>query len=172
MSIKEVAIAPTLGREDRQRSVGITANLNDGVVLGDAVKEMEAIAPSVLGPNMSITLTGEAKTLARDDAEHGVCLRIALLIVFLVLAAQFESITSALVILFTVPFGLAAAALAIKLTGGTSQRLQPDRLRPRRRRHGEERHSDRRVRQHPARRRGNPVDEAIREATRTRSVRS
>ena len=41
------------------------------------------------------------------------------LVVFLVLAAQFESVTSALVILFTVPFGLAAAALAIMLTGGT-----------------------------------------------------
>jgi hydrophobic/amphiphilic exporter-1 (mainly G- bacteria), HAE1 family len=44
---------------------------------------------------------------------------IALLVVFLVLAAQFESVTSALVIIFTVPFGLAAAALAILLSGGT-----------------------------------------------------
>lgn len=119
VSIKEVAIAPTLGREDRQRSVGITANLNDGVVLGDAVKEMEAIAPSVLGPNMSIVLTGEAKTLAETTQNTAFVFGTALLIVFLVLAAQFESITSALVILFTVPFGLAAAALAIKLTGGT-----------------------------------------------------
>jgi hydrophobe/amphiphile efflux-1 (HAE1) family protein len=119
VTIKEVAIAPTLGREDRQRSVGITANLSDGVVLGDAVKEMQAIAPSVLGPNMSITLTGEAKTLAETTQNTAFVFGIALLIVFLVLAAQFESITSALVILFTVPFGLAAAALAIKLTGGT-----------------------------------------------------
>ena len=44
VTIKEVAIAPTLGREDRQRSVGITANLNDGVVLGDAVEEMRGVA--------------------------------------------------------------------------------------------------------------------------------
>jgi hydrophobe/amphiphile efflux-1 (HAE1) family protein len=119
VSIKEVAIAPTLGREDRQRSVGITANLSDGVVLGDAVKEMEAIAPSVIGPNMSISLTGEAKTLAETTQNTALVFGIALLIVFLVLAAQFESITSALVILFTVPFGLAAAALAIKFTAGT-----------------------------------------------------
>ena len=42
VTIKEVAIAPTLGREDRQRSVGITADLNQGVVLGDAVQEMQA----------------------------------------------------------------------------------------------------------------------------------
>ena len=59
VTIKEVAIAPTLGRENRQRSVGITANLNDGVVLSDAVKVMQSIAPTVLQPNMSITLLGE-----------------------------------------------------------------------------------------------------------------
>lgn len=119
VSIKEVAIAPTLGRENRQRSVGITANLNDGVVLGDAVKEMQAVAPSILEPNMSITLLGEAKTLAETTQNTAFVFGIALFVVFLVLAAQFESITSALVILITVPFGLAAAALAIKLTGGT-----------------------------------------------------
>lgn len=119
VSIKEVAIAPTLGRENRQRSVGITANLNDGVVLSDAVKEMQAVAPTILEPNMSITLLGEAKTLAETTQNTAFVFGIALFVVFLVLAAQFESITSALVILFTVPFGLAAAALAIKLTGGT-----------------------------------------------------
>jgi hydrophobe/amphiphile efflux-1 (HAE1) family protein len=119
VTIKEVAIAPTLGRENRQRSVGVTASLNDGVVLGDAVKEMQAVAATVLKPNMSITLLGEAKTLAETTQNTSIVFGIALFVVFLVLAAQFESVTSALVILFTVPFGLAAAALAIKLTGGT-----------------------------------------------------
>ncbi|AGK58521.1 acriflavin resistance protein [Hyphomicrobium denitrificans 1NES1] len=119
VTIKEVAIAPTLGRENRQRSVGITASLGDGVVLGDAVKEMRTVAATVLQPNMSITLLGEAKTLAETTQNTSIVFGIALFVVFLVLAAQFESITSALVILFTVPFGLAAAALAITLTGGT-----------------------------------------------------
>jgi len=119
VTIKEVAIAPTLGREDRQRAVGITANLNDGVVLGDAVKEMRAAAAATLEPDMSITLLGEARTLAETTQNTTFVFGIALLVVFLVLAAQFESVTSALVILFTVPFGLAAAALAILLSGGT-----------------------------------------------------
>lgn len=119
VTIKEVAIAPTLSRENRQRSVGITASLSDGVVLGDAVKEMRDVAATVLQPNMSITLLGEAKTLAETTQNTSIVFGIALFVVFLVLAAQFESVTSALVILFTVPFGLAAAALAIKLTGGT-----------------------------------------------------
>jgi hydrophobic/amphiphilic exporter-1 (mainly G- bacteria), HAE1 family len=119
VTIQEVAIAPTLSREDRQRSVGITANLNDGVVLGDAVKKMREIAPSILDKDMSITLLGEAKTLAETTQNTLFVFAIAFLVVFLVLAAQFESITSALVIIFTVPFGLACAAIAIGLSGGT-----------------------------------------------------
>jgi len=119
VTIKEVAIAPTLAREDRQRAVGITANLNDGVVLGDAVKKMQAIAPTVLDKDMSITLLGEAKTLAETTQNTMFVFAIAFLVVFLVLAAQFESLTSALVIIFTVPFGLACAAIAIALSGGT-----------------------------------------------------
>ncbi len=119
VSIDEVAVAPSLSREDRQRSVVITAGLSDGVVLGEAAQLMRAQAANTLEPNMSITLLGEAKTLAETTQSTAIVFVIALLIVFLVLAAQFESIMSALVIIFTVPFGLAAAALAIKLTGGT-----------------------------------------------------
>lgn len=119
VTIEEVAIAPTLGREDRQRAVPISTNLDEGVVLSDAVKTMRAVAAEVLPPNMSITLLGEAKTLSETTEQTTLVFGIALLVVFLVLAAQFESITSALVILFTVPFGLAAATVAMTLTGGT-----------------------------------------------------
>jgi hydrophobe/amphiphile efflux-1 (HAE1) family protein len=119
VTIQEVAIAPTLSREDRQRAVGVTANLNDGVVLGDAVKMMQEIAPTVLDRDMSITLLGEAKTLAETTQNTAFVFAIAFLVVFLVLAAQFESVTSAFVIILTVPFGLACAAFAIALSGGT-----------------------------------------------------
>jgi HAE1 family hydrophobic/amphiphilic exporter-1 len=119
VTIKEVAIAPTLGREDRQRAVGITGNLNDGVVLGDAVGAMRGVAATTLDPDMSITLLGEARTLAETTQNTTFVFGIALLVVFLVLAAQFESVTSALVIICTVPFGLACAVFAILLNGGT-----------------------------------------------------
>ena len=119
VSIKEVAIAPELGREDRQRSVNINVGIEEGVALGDAVANMRAIADEVLERDMSILLLGEARTLAETSENTAFVFAIALLIVFLVLAAQFESMISALVILFTVPFGLAAAAIAIQLTGGT-----------------------------------------------------
>ncbi len=119
VTITEAAIAPSLGREDRQRSVPISANLDEGMALGDAVTAMRAIAAEVLEPQMSIILLGEARTLAETSQNTAFVFGIAFLVVFLVLAAQFESTVSALVILFTVPFGLAAAALAIALTGGT-----------------------------------------------------
>lgn len=119
VTMEEVAIAPSLGRENRLRSVPVVANLDEGMVLGEAVKTMRAIAAEVLEPDMSIVLLGEAKTLEETTQSTAFVFGIALLVVFLVLAAQFESLVSALVILVTVPFALAAAALAILLTGGT-----------------------------------------------------
>lgn len=119
VSIKEVAIAPSLQREARQRSVRVNVGVEDGLALGEAVTKLREVAAGVLDPNMSITLLGEAKTLAETNENTMFVFGIALLIVFLVLAAQFESLMSAAVILFTVPFGLAAAAMAIQLTGGT-----------------------------------------------------
>ena len=119
VTIEENAIAPSLGREDRQRAVPITAGLDEGMVLSDAVEAMRTIAADVLDPTMSTILLGEARTLAETSQNTAFVFAIALLVVFLVLAAQFESTVSALVILFTVPFGLAAAAIAILLTGGT-----------------------------------------------------
>lgn len=119
VSIEEVAIAPTLGREDRQRAVPVSVQLDEGVALGDAVTQMRAIAAEVLEPGLSVTLLGEAKTLAESSQNTAFVFAIAFLIVFMVLAAQFESVMSALVIMVTVPFGLAAATLAMVLTGGT-----------------------------------------------------
>ena len=119
ISIEEVAIAPELRREDRQRSINMNASLDDGIVLGDAVAALRKVAADVLEKDMSIVLRGEAKTLAETAESTTLVFGIAFLVVFLVLAAQFESVVSALIILLTVPFGLAAAALAILLTGGT-----------------------------------------------------
>ncbi|MGE8943170.1 efflux RND transporter permease subunit [Leptospira interrogans] len=119
VTMQEVAIAPSLGREDRQRSVPISVQLDEGMILGDAIDVMRGVASEVIDSNMSILLLGEARTLTETTQNTAFVFGIALLIVFLVLAAQFESLVSALVILFTVPFGMAAAALAIALSGGT-----------------------------------------------------
>jgi hydrophobe/amphiphile efflux-1 (HAE1) family protein len=119
VKMEEVAISPTLARESRRRAIPVSAQLDEGTYLSDAVATLRTIAPEVLGEGMSITLLSEAKTLNETSQSTTLVFAIAFLIVFMVLAAQFESVVSALVIMFTVPFGLAAAVFAILLTGGS-----------------------------------------------------
>ncbi len=119
VKVKEVAIAPTLSREQKRRAVPVTASLAEGVALGDAVTEMRQAASEILPPDMSIILLGEASVLEQSSQSLVTVFGFAVLIVLLVLAAQFESVISALVIMFTVPFGLASAIYAIALTGGS-----------------------------------------------------
>ncbi|MGR3634108.1 MAG: efflux RND transporter permease subunit [Limimaricola soesokkakensis] len=100
-------------------SVALQANLGQGVDLSTAMDRVLEIADEVLPDGMGITFTGEAATL--NDTEGGLyaVFGVALIVVLLVLSAQFESFASAVVIMMTVPFGLAAALLAISLTGGS-----------------------------------------------------
>jgi hydrophobe/amphiphile efflux-1 (HAE1) family protein len=100
-------------------SVSLQANLGEGVDLSTAMNTLLAITDEVLPDGMGITFTGEAATLDDNAAGMYAVFGVALIIVLLVLAAQFESFASAVVIMMTVPFGLAAALLAISLTGGS-----------------------------------------------------
>jgi len=118
-TIREVAVAAELAREQRRRAVPVTAELIDNARLGEAVRELNRIAPEELAGAQSITLLGEAKVLQDSNETTLLVFGFAGLIVFLVLAAQFESFVSSLIIMVTVPFGLAAAVYAILLTGGS-----------------------------------------------------
>lgn len=80
---------------------------------------LSEIAPDVLGNEARLIFLGEAATLEESEAGSLIVFVAALLIVFLVLAAQFESIASALIIMITVPFGLGAALLVLWLLGGS-----------------------------------------------------
>ncbi|HBR37395.1 MAG TPA: AcrB/AcrD/AcrF family protein, partial [Sulfitobacter pontiacus] len=109
----------TLERQGGSLAVSAQANLNDGIDLSVAMTRLTAIADSVLPDGMGIIFTGEAATLSDSQTEMYMVFGVALVVVFLVLAAQFESIASAVVIMLTVPFGLAAALFAISLSGGS-----------------------------------------------------
>ena len=100
-------------------SVAMQANLGEGVDLSTAMDRVLTLSEEVLPDEMGITFTGEAATL--DDSQGGIYMvfGVALIVVLLVLAAQFESFASAVVIMMTVPFGMAAALLAISMTGGS-----------------------------------------------------
>ena len=116
ISLEERATAPQLARESQQRAVQVTAGLSPGFPLGAAMAEAERLAAEVLPANERIIPLAEAATL--DETSGGILLvfGFAILVVFLVLAAQFESFISAVVVMVTVPLGLACAAFALLIT--------------------------------------------------------
>lgn len=117
--LEERAVAPELGRESQMRSVPITAGLTPEISLGQALEEVEALAADILPPGSRIVPLAEAATLGETNAGILLTFGFAILIVFLVLSAQFESFTSAVVVMSTVPLGLACAIFALILTGGS-----------------------------------------------------
>jgi HAE1 family hydrophobic/amphiphilic exporter-1 len=119
VSFEEMAVAPSLQRQDQRRAVPMTATLAPGVDLRQAMDALDSIAAAGLPADMGIVYTGEAKELNTTSSGVLQTFAFALLVVLLVLAAQFESFNSALILIATVPFGLAAAIFAILLTGGS-----------------------------------------------------
>ncbi|MGQ7845874.1 efflux RND transporter permease subunit [Granulosicoccus sp. 3-233] len=116
-SLTESAIAPSLPREERSRAVTITAGLTPEMALRTAMQEFESIATPLLESDMRLIPLAEAASLNETSSGLALTFGFAIVIVFLVLAAQFESFVSALIIMFTVPFGLASAVFALYLTG-------------------------------------------------------
>nr|MBA3516081.1 efflux RND transporter permease subunit [Hyphomicrobiales bacterium] len=119
VSMTERAVAPELPREGQRRAVPLTATLEPGNDLRQAMDSMEELAATLLPAGMGIHYVGEAATLNETASGVAVTFGFALVVVLLVLAAQFESFISAIIIMVTVPFGLAAAVFAIVLSGGS-----------------------------------------------------
>jgi hydrophobe/amphiphile efflux-1 (HAE1) family protein len=114
--LRETGVAAELDRTGQKRAVEIDAALPSGYAMRQAISEMERIADDILPKGIGLRLLNEAATLQDTSSEVAVTFAVAILIVLLVLAAQFESLLSALVIVLTVPFGLAAAVFALKVT--------------------------------------------------------
>jgi hydrophobic/amphiphilic exporter-1 (mainly G- bacteria), HAE1 family len=115
--LEERAVAPELEREGQNRSVEISAGLTPDMTLGDALAEVEVLAEDVLEAQNRIIPLAEAATLDETSAGLLLTFGFAMLVVFLVLAAQFESFISAIVVMATVPLGLACAIFALAFTG-------------------------------------------------------
>jgi len=118
-TIEEAPVPPSLRREQQRRAVTVTASLEDGLALGDAYAELQTIAAPLLAPGTAILPLAEAKTLGEANNALLITFGFALVIILLVLAAQFESFWSAIIVMATVPFGVAAGLWAILLTGGS-----------------------------------------------------
>ncbi|MCZ7862927.1 MULTISPECIES: efflux RND transporter permease subunit [Agrobacterium] len=118
-TLKENAVAPQLNREQQLPSVGFTANLKDGVSLGEALQKVNELAQSVMPPGARLLPLGEAATLEENSSGMLLTFGFAIAIIFLVLAAQFESVLSSIIIMSTVPLGLACAVIALLVTGSS-----------------------------------------------------
>jgi HAE1 family hydrophobic/amphiphilic exporter-1 len=119
VTMTERAVAPDLPREGQRRAVPLNATLQPGNDLRQAMNDLEELAAELLPASMAIHYMGEAATLNETASGVAITFGFALLVVLLVLAAQFESFMSAVIIMFTVPFGLAAAVFAMALSGGS-----------------------------------------------------
>ncbi|WP_025659402.1 efflux RND transporter permease subunit [Rhizobium sp. IBUN] len=118
-SLTESSVAPQLNREQQLASVAITAGLKNGLSLGDAVKEVSEISKSILPAGARLVPLAEAATLEENSSGMALTFGFAIVIIFLVLAAQFESVLSSVIIMSTVPLGLACAVFALIITGSS-----------------------------------------------------
>ncbi|KHJ55868.1 multidrug transporter AcrB [Aureimonas altamirensis] len=116
-TVTEEAIAPNLSRESQSRAVGLSADLTPGYAIGDGWQDVVEFARPLLPAGVQIVPLAEAATLQQTSSGLALVFAFAIVVVFLVLAAQFESFVSALIILVTVPFGLACAVYALLLFG-------------------------------------------------------
>jgi HAE1 family hydrophobic/amphiphilic exporter-1 len=117
VTLEERAVAPELEREGQNRSVEISAGLTPQLALGDALAQVKSLAEEELAEENRIVPLAEAATL--DQTASGLLLTFgfAIAVVFLVLSAQFESFVSAVVVMVTVPMGLACAIFALLFFG-------------------------------------------------------
>jgi multidrug efflux pump len=117
ISMKEEAAAPALRRYNRLPSITLMASLGEGYALGQAIGDFERLARDTLPAEAKLGWSGQSQQFKEASGGIIVTFVLALLIVFLVLAAQFESFVHPLVIMLSVPLALAGAVYALYFTG-------------------------------------------------------
>ena len=117
VTASESAAAPELRRYDRLPAITISAGLDPDYALGDAIAYMEEGAARILPEGARLGYTGQTAIYKDTSGDIAVTFALALLIVFLVLAAQFESFIHPLVIMLSVPLAIAGAIYAMALAG-------------------------------------------------------
>ena len=119
VKVSEVVVPRELNHFGQRRSASITANLSADYSLGEALQFMDATAQKVLSTGYSTDLNGSSREFKTSSDSLTLVFALALLFIFLVLAAQFESFIDPLVIMLSVPLSMAGALLALKWSGGS-----------------------------------------------------
>ncbi|MDP1649374.1 MAG: efflux RND transporter permease subunit [Rubrivivax sp.] len=119
VKVREAVSPRELNHFNQRRSVTITASLAPDYSLGEALAFMDATAARLLPAGYATELNGVSREFRASSGALGLVFVLALLFIFLVLAAQFESFVDPFVILLAVPLSMVGALLALKLAGGT-----------------------------------------------------
>jgi multidrug efflux pump len=113
-------IAPTsLNHYNLQRSATLSASLAQGATLGSALERVQAIVRDALPSGFTSELSGTSREFVEAGAQIYATFAVALLVIYLVLAAQFESFLDPLTVMFSVPLAVLGALIAIWATDGT-----------------------------------------------------
>ncbi|QPD03499.1 MAG: putative Multidrug efflux transporter [Candidatus Nitrospira kreftii] len=119
VTVKEVPAPEALNHFDRMRAVTISAGLADGYTLGQALPYLDGTSREIIKPGMRTAYAGESKTFAESNRNLYLTFVLALVVIFLVLAAQFESFRHPWTILLAVLPALSGAVLSLAAIDGT-----------------------------------------------------
>ncbi|MBI2313701.1 MAG: efflux RND transporter permease subunit [Betaproteobacteria bacterium] len=119
VSVRETVAPKELNHFNRQRAAIIQANIAPGHTLGEALEFLEKAAAETLEATARTELDGQSREFKESGRTLYVTFVLALVFIYLVLSAQFESFVSPFVIMLTVPLAMTGALLGLKFTGGT-----------------------------------------------------
>src|SRR5450631_3085138 len=119
IKIKESTDPATLYHYNRYKAATISASLSEGYTIGDGIKAMQAISNKLLDESYQTSLTGPSRDYAESSSNIMFAFILALILIYLILSAQFESFLDPLTIMFTVPLALAGALLSLWVFGQT-----------------------------------------------------
>jgi len=119
VKVEESNTPPTIYHFNRYKSATISAGLQPGKTIGDGIKEMERISDKLMDETFATSLSGTSRDFAESSSNTLFALMLALGLIYLILAAQFESFIDPLIIMITVPMAFAGAFLSLQIFGHT-----------------------------------------------------
>ncbi|HJY23329.1 MAG TPA: efflux RND transporter permease subunit [Hanamia sp.] len=119
VATEETSSPPTIYHFNRYKSATISSGLAPGKTIGDGIKEMQRIADKVLDESFNTALSGTSRDYSESSGNTLFAFVLALILIYLVLSAQFESFIDPFIIMITVPLALAGALLSLWVFGQT-----------------------------------------------------
>lgn len=119
VTIEEATTPSTIYHFNRYKSATVSAGLAPGKTVGDGIEAMQQIANKLLDETFATSLSGSSRDYAESSGNTNFALILALGLIFLILAAQFESFIDPFIIMFTVPLAIAGALLSLWIFGQT-----------------------------------------------------